>query len=127
MSLTSFGGGENKPFRVQLAERVLRLPPYLFGRINALLYQKRRAGNDVIDLGMGNPTDPPQELVIDKLGEAARDANNHGYSSRNGILNLRREVAAKYLQAVRRAARPRDARSSPPSARRKASATCAWP
>lgn len=97
MSISTFSG-EGKPFRVQLADRVLKLPPYLFARINTLLYQKRRAGNDVIDLGMGNPSDPPQEAVIEKLAEAARDPNNHGYSKSNGILNLRREVAAKYLK-----------------------------
>ncbi len=87
-----------RPIQVRVAERVNRLPPYLFGRINNLLYKKRRAGHDVIDLGMGNPSDPPQDLVIEKLAEAARDPNNHGYSKSNGILNLRREVAAKYLK-----------------------------
>ncbi|MBI2827421.1 MAG: aminotransferase class I/II-fold pyridoxal phosphate-dependent enzyme [Planctomycetia bacterium] len=86
------------PFKVQIASRVHRLPPYLFGRINALLYKKRRAGDDVIDLGMGNPSDPPQEQVIEKLVEAARDPANHGYSQSLGILNLRREVASKYLK-----------------------------
>lgn len=89
---------ESVPFQVRFAERVHRLPPYLFGRINNLLYKKRRAGSDVIDLGMGNPSDPPQEIVIEKLAEAARDPNNHGYSKSNGIANLRREVAAKYLK-----------------------------
>ena len=86
------------PFQIQVAERVTRLPPYLFGRINALLYNKRRAGDDVIDLGMGNPSDPPEEFVIEKLTEAARDPRNHGYSKSNGIANLRREVAAKYFK-----------------------------
>jgi alanine-synthesizing transaminase len=85
-----------RPFDIQVAERVTRLPPYLFGRINALLYNKRRAGEDVIDLGMGNPSDPPEDFVIDKLVEAARDPRNHGYSKSNGIASLRREVAAKY-------------------------------
>lgn len=84
-------------FEVQPAARVLRLPPYMFGRINSLLYEKRRQGQDVIDLGMGNPSDPPDPLVIDKLADAARDPRNHGYSKSNGILNLRREVASKYL------------------------------
>jgi alanine-synthesizing transaminase len=70
----------------------------LFARINALMYQKRRAGADVIDLGMGNPSEPPQPIVIEKLAEAAHDPNNHGYSKANGILNLRREVASKYLK-----------------------------
>ncbi|MBP88857.1 MAG: aminotransferase [Planctomycetaceae bacterium] len=89
---------EDGPFKVQLASRVLRLPPYLFGRINTLLYEKRRGGSDVIDLGMGNPSDPPEDLVIEKLAEAARDPGNHGYSKSNGILNLRREVASKYVK-----------------------------
>jgi len=52
-----------------VAERVKRLPPYLFAHINAVKYQKRRAGDDVIDLGMGNPSDPPEDLVIEKLAE----------------------------------------------------------
>jgi alanine-synthesizing transaminase len=89
---------EDEPFKVQLASRVLRLPPYLFGRINTLLYEKRRSGKDVIDLGMGNPSDSPDERVIEKLAEAARDPNSHGYSKSNGILNLRREVAGKYFK-----------------------------
>ncbi len=86
------------PFRVEFAPRVHRLPPYLFGRINGLLYQKRRAGQDVIDLGMGNPSDPPDPMVIEKLSEAAHDVRNHGYSKSNGILNLRRELTSKYLR-----------------------------
>ena len=48
------------PFQIEVADRVKRLPPYLFARINAVKYQKRRAGDDVIDLGMGNPSDPPR-------------------------------------------------------------------
>jgi alanine-synthesizing transaminase len=87
-----------EPFQVKVASRVERLPPYMFGRINALLYQKRRAGDDVIDLGMGNPSDPPDPMVIQKLIDAASDPNNHGYSKSNGITNLRREVAKKYAR-----------------------------
>ena len=62
------------------------------------MYQKRRAGEDVIDLGMGNPSDPPQDLVVEKLAEAARDPRNHGYGENLGLLNLRREVASKYFK-----------------------------
>ena len=86
------------PFEVRFADRVSRLPPYMFGRINNMLYQKRRRGADVIDMGMGNPSDPPADLVIDKLVEAARDPRNHGYSKSNGLLNLRREVTSKYYR-----------------------------
>ena len=85
-----------EPFEVQFASRVHRLPPYMFGRINNSLYLKRRAGDDVMDLGMGNPSDPPDPVVIAKLADAAADVGNHGYSKSNGILNLRREVAGKY-------------------------------
>ncbi len=88
----------SQPVHVDYASRVHRLPPYLFGRINNLLYQKRRAGQDVIDLGMGNPSDPPDDIVIEKLAEAAHDERNHGYSKSNGLLNLRRELTSKYLR-----------------------------
>src|ERR1700694_730724 len=84
------------PFRIDVADRVKRLPPYLFGKINDLKYRKRRAGIDVIDLGMGNPTDTPAPEVIDKLCEAARDERNHRYSVSNGLYHLRREVALRY-------------------------------
>ena len=83
-------------FDLEVAPRVRGLPPYLFGKINELKYRKRRAGIDVIDLGMGNPTDPPEEWVVDKLCEAARDTKNHRYSVASGVYNLRREVAARY-------------------------------
>src|SRR5271170_2240028 len=83
-------------YDLEVAPRVRSLPPYLFGRINELKYRKRRAGVDVIDLGMGNPTDPPEDYVVEKLCEAARDARNHRYSVATGVYNLRREVAVRY-------------------------------
>ncbi len=87
-----------RPFTIEVADRVKRLPPYLFARINKLRSEKRRAGDDVIDLGMGNPSDPPADVIVDKLAEAARDPRNHGYSEAWGLLNLRRDVAAKYYK-----------------------------
>jgi len=83
-------------YDLEVAPRVRNLPPYLFGRINELKYRKRRAGVDVIDLGMGNPTDPPEEYVVEKLCEAARDSRNHRYSVATGVYNLRKEVANRY-------------------------------
>ena len=85
-----------EPFNLEVAPRVRGLPPYLFGKINELKYRKRRAGIDVIDLGMGNPTDPPEQWVIDKLCEAAQDDRNHRYSVATGVFNLRKEVADRY-------------------------------
>jgi alanine-synthesizing transaminase len=86
----------DNPFNIPVADRLKRLPPYLFGKINKLKYQKRVAGIDVIDLGMGNPTDAPHPLISEKLAEAIQDPRNHRYSVSNGISNLRREVAARY-------------------------------
>jgi alanine-synthesizing transaminase len=59
-------------------------------------YDKRVAGIDIIDLGMGNPTDPTPQCVVDKLAEAAVDPRNHRYSVSNGIAGLRKEVSLKY-------------------------------
>src|SRR3954465_4081406 len=86
------------PFQINVADRVKRLPPYLFGKINDLKYRKRQAGGGIIDPGMGNPTDVPDAQVIDKLCEAARDERNHRYSVSNGLHNLRREVALRYAR-----------------------------
>src|SRR3954469_14660329 len=84
-------------FKTHPPPRISRLPPYLFGRINKMKYDKRVAGIDIIDLGMGNPTDPTPDCVVDKLSEAARDPRNHRYTSDGkGIPALRREVAKKY-------------------------------
>jgi alanine-synthesizing transaminase len=88
----------NEPYRIESAQRVSRLPPYLFGRINALKHSKRQQGADLIDLGMGNPTDSAPLEVIDKLCEAVKDPRNHRYSASKGIKNLRGEMAKKYAR-----------------------------
>ena len=86
-------------FEIRPAERILRLPPYLFAKLNALKHQKRQAGIDVIDLGMGNPNDPAPQVVVDKLCEAVRDPRNHRYSLlTKGLFNLRRDVARHYRE-----------------------------
>ena len=88
---------EDAPFAIPVADRVKRLPPYLFGKINRLKHERRVAGVDVIDLGMGNPTDPPDPQISDKLKEALLDPKNHRYSVAGGIANLRKEVAKRYF------------------------------
>jgi alanine-synthesizing transaminase len=83
-------------FKIEPAERIMRLPPYLFARLNALKLAKRQQGADIIDLGMGNPSDPAPQIVIKKLCEAAQNPRNHRYSASKGIKNLRKEIAKKY-------------------------------
>ena len=85
-------------FTIDPSERIKRLPPYLFGRLNALKLAKRQAGADIIDLGMGNPSDPVPQIVIDKMCEAAQDPRNQHYSASKGIKNLRGEIAKKYAR-----------------------------
>lgn len=89
---------DSGPDFVRLAERMERLPPYLFGKINRIKDEKRRAGIDVIDMAMGNPTDPTPEPIVEKLVEVVRDPRNHRYSAAAGIYNLRREVAQFYAR-----------------------------
>ena len=117
----------DNPFTIPVADRVKRLPPYLFGKINKLKYEKRVAGIDVIDLGMGNPTDAPDPLIIDKLAEALAGSAQPPLLGRQRHRQPAQEVAVRYYKQVRRPARPRRRSHRLPSARRKASATCAWP
>ena len=62
--MTESGAVSEKPFKINVSERLLRLPPYLFGALNAMKSKLRADGRDVIDLGMGNPTDAPPEVVV---------------------------------------------------------------
>ena len=54
----------SEDFIINVANRVKQLPPYLFGRLNALKYEKRRNNIDIIDLGMGNPNDPHHSQLL---------------------------------------------------------------
>lgn len=86
---------EDKPI-VRFSERMSHLPPYLFGMINKMKMERRWNGEDVIDLGMGNPVDPAPETVIGKLCEVAQDPKTHRYPVAGGMRNLRREIAHYY-------------------------------
>ena len=76
--------------------RVGSLPPYVFAAINELKLELRRAGEDVIDLGFGNPDLPSPEPAVEKLREAVLNPRNHRYSSSRGIPNLRRAICDLY-------------------------------
>lgn len=76
--------------------RIHGLPPYVFAEVNELKLAARRAGEDVIDLGFGNPDIASPDFVVDKLAEAARAPKNHRYSTSRGLPNLRKAVAERY-------------------------------
>jgi alanine-synthesizing transaminase len=76
--------------------RIRRLPPYVFAEVNAMKAAARARGEDIVDLGMGNPDGAPPEHVIEKLAEVARKPNAHRYSASKGIPGLRKAQAAYY-------------------------------
>jgi alanine-synthesizing transaminase len=76
--------------------RIKRLPPYVFAEVNAMKARARAAGEDIIDLGMGNPDQPTPQHVVDKMIEVVKDGRTHRYSNSRGIPGLRRAHAAYY-------------------------------
>ncbi|MDL1956033.1 MAG: alanine transaminase [Candidatus Desulfofervidus auxilii] len=76
--------------------RIKRLPPYVFAEVNNLKMEARRRGEDIIDLGMGNPDLPTPRHIVDKLIEAAQKPHNHRYSASRGIRKLREAIANWY-------------------------------
>ncbi len=78
--------------------RIRRLPPYVFAEVNALKAAARARGEDIVDLGMGNPDSPPPAHVIAKLAEVAAKPDAHGYSASKGIPGLRKAQAAYYAR-----------------------------
>ncbi len=78
--------------------RIPSLPPYVFTIIDSLKVEARRAGEDVIDLGFGNPDLPSPDIAVEKLAEAARNSRNHRYSASRGIPKLRQALADLYLR-----------------------------
>src|SRR5438309_5267053 len=78
--------------------RINGLPPYVFAIINQLRDQARHGGDDVIDMGFGNPDIPSPDIAVEKLCEAAHNSRNHRYSASRGIPKLRLAVANLYLR-----------------------------
>ncbi len=78
--------------------RIRRLPPYVFAEVNAMKAAARARGEDIVDLGMGNPDQPPPPHVIAKLAEVAAKPDAHGYSASKGIPGLRKAQAAYYAR-----------------------------
>ncbi len=78
--------------------RIDNLPPYVFAEVNQRKIAARRAGEDIVDLGFGNPDIPSAPFVVDKLIEAAQNPRNHRYSVSKGLPNLRKAVADRYMR-----------------------------
>ncbi len=76
--------------------RIKRLPPYVFAEVNAMKAKARAAGEDIIDLGMGNPDLATPQHIVDKLVETVANPRTHRYSQSRGIPGLRRALAGYY-------------------------------
>jgi alanine-synthesizing transaminase len=76
--------------------RIKRLPPYVFAIVDDLKMKARRRGDDIIDLGMGNPDLATPPHIVEKLIEAVKNPRNHRYSASRGIYKLRAAIAAWY-------------------------------
>jgi len=78
---------------VEAFKTIKRLPPYVFQVVNELKMELRRQGEDIIDLGMGNPDIPTPDHIVEKMIEATRNSRNHRYSASAGIPKLRAAFA----------------------------------
>ncbi len=78
--------------------RIRRLPPYVFAEVNKAKAAARGRGEDIIDLGMGNPDSPTPPHIVQKLIETVADPRAHGYSVSKGIPGLRKALAGYYAR-----------------------------
>ncbi len=76
--------------------RISRLPPYVFNIVNELKAKARSRGEDIIDVGMGNPDQPTPSHIVDKLVESSRRKDTHRYSVSRGIPRLRKAICNWY-------------------------------
>ena len=76
--------------------RLTRLPPYVLGQVTQQMTEQRQKGDDVINMGMGNPDLPTPQFIVDKLLEAAQKPKNHRYSVSRGIPKLRKAICDWY-------------------------------
>src|SRR3990167_369232 len=76
--------------------RMSRLPPYILGQVTGQMTNQRKKGEDIINLGMGNPDLPTPPHIVNKLIEAAQKTKNHRYSVSRGIPKLRQAICSWY-------------------------------
>ncbi len=87
--------------RIERTKRLALLPPYLFAQLDKIKQELRASGQDLIDLGIGDPDLPTPQPIIEKLYQAASKPQNHRYPSYQGLLSFRKAVADWYLRRFR--------------------------
>ena len=81
---------------IELADRLKRLPPYLFAQLDEAKARQLARGVDVIDLGVGDPDLPTPKPIIDRMKKAVENPQHHRYPSYEGMLSFREAVARWY-------------------------------
>ncbi len=89
---------DNDQTKIQASNRTELVQEYYFSHKLRQIDEMRKSGLDIINLGIGSPDLPPSAAVIEKLSEAAKLSNVHGYQSYNGIPALRKAFADWYLK-----------------------------
>jgi LL-diaminopimelate aminotransferase len=82
--------------KIEKADRLKNLPPYLFAEIDRMKKKAISEGRDIINLGVGDPDKPTAMHIVEKLYEAARNPENHRYAMDMGLLKLREAIASWY-------------------------------
>ncbi|MCS7119608.1 MAG: LL-diaminopimelate aminotransferase [Nitrososphaerota archaeon] len=84
--------------KVELANRVRKIPPYLFAELEKIINEKKRQGVDLISLSIGDPDIPPPPFVLESLREESSNPKNHNYSFSQGEPEFRQAVARWYKE-----------------------------
>lgn len=79
--------------KIERANRIEQIPPYLFAEIDKKKEEMRKKGMDLIDLGIGDPDLPTPEPIVERLKKASEDPSNHHYPSYEGMIQFREAVA----------------------------------
>jgi len=81
---------------VRMSKRMENLPPYLFAEISRKIAEKKARGEEVINLGIGDPDIPTPPNIIDRLCRAAQVPANHRYPETEGLPELRQAITSWY-------------------------------
>jgi len=87
--------------KIEKAERLTKIPPYLFAHLGRLKKEMREKGKNLIDLGVGDPDLPTPLPIIERLSRAAHNPENHRYPSYEGLLSFRQAVSQWYKRRFR--------------------------
>lgn len=87
-----------EPTDMKQFQRMNRLPPYTFAVVVEQMMEERRRGEDIVDLGMGNPDIATPAPIVAKMKEALDNPKNHRYSASRGIKGLRKAICDWYMR-----------------------------